>query len=209
MTEDTEKPSRKRQARGEKRIAELLDAAERVFAVKGFKGATTNAIAAEAGASPGTLYQFFKNKEAIAEALTSRYVERLRAAHGEAFDLSVADLPLEVMLDRILDPLIAFDRANPGFYALLADPHTSPDLVGAKRPAQAVMFDRLDAILERKASGQPPEQRRRTAEVAVHLFRGLLPLIMAASEEELPAVVTEVKRALGAYLAGALADADR
>ncbi|WP_207943797.1 helix-turn-helix domain-containing protein, partial [Actinomadura sp. KC345] len=35
--------------------------------------ATTNRIAAAAGISPGSLYQFFPNKEAIAEALADRF----------------------------------------------------------------------------------------------------------------------------------------
>lgn len=204
MTDDTVKPVRKRQARGEKRMAELLDAAAAVFAVQGYAKASTNAIAAEAGASPGTLYQFFKNKEQIAEALMARYVERLRAAHGEAFDLAVAELPLKAMLDRIIDPVVAFDRANPGFYALLSDPHLSAELASAKRPAQRSMFEQLDKILERRAPGLPSEKRTRTAEVAVHLFRGLLPLIMGAPEQELPGIVSETKQALHAYLAAAL-----
>ncbi|MDN3241190.1 TetR/AcrR family transcriptional regulator [Glycomyces tritici] len=200
MPDDTAKPERKRQARGEKRIEELLDAAAAVFAERGYKAAGTNEIARRAGASPGTLYQFFENKEAIAEALMARYVARLRAAHGEAFDPAVAELPLPEMLDRIIDPVVAFDRANPGFYALLADPHLSPELASAKKPAQKIMFQRLDQILERRAPGLPAEQRTRTAEVAVHLFRGLLPLIMSAAEEDLPTLVADTKGVLRDYL---------
>jgi AcrR family transcriptional regulator len=201
MSDDAVKPERKRQARGEKRMETLLDAAAEVFAEQGYKAAGTNEIARRAGASPGTLYQFFKNKEAIAVALTARYVARLRAAHGEAFDLSIAELPLREMLDRIIDPVVAFDRANPGFYALLADPRLSPELASAKKPAQKLMFQRLDQILERRAPELPTEQRIRTAEVAVHLFRGLLPLIMSATEQELPALVAETKEVLYNYLA--------
>lgn len=201
MTEDTAKPVRKRQVRGEQRMAALLDAAAEVFAAQGYAKASTNAIAAAAGASPGTLYQFFKNKEAIAEALTARYVERLRAAHGEAFDPAVAALPLEAMLDRIIDPVVAFDRANPGFYALQSDPTLSPEFASAKRPAQNLMFQRLDQILAERAPGLEPAQRPRTAEVAVHLFRGMLPLIMNAAEADLPALVAETKEVLFAYLA--------
>ncbi|MEU5155465.1 TetR/AcrR family transcriptional regulator [Glycomyces sp. NPDC021274] len=200
MPDDTAKPERKRQARGEKRIEELLDAAAAVFAERGYKAAGTNEIARRAGASPGTLYQFFQNKDAIAEALMARYVARLRAAHGEAFDPAVAELPLPEMLDRTIDPVVAFDRANPGFYALMSDPHLSPELAGAKKPAQKLMFQRLDQILERRAPDLPAEQRTRTAEVAVHLFRGLLPLIMSATEDELPAIVTETKEVLFNYL---------
>jgi AcrR family transcriptional regulator len=201
VTDDTPKTARKRQARGEKRIAELLDAAAEVFAEQGFKGASTNAIAARAGASPGTLYQFFRNKEAIAEALMARYVERLREAHGAAFDIEVAALPLDEMLDRIVDPLITFERANPGFHALLSDPHVSPELAGAKRPARELMFERIDSILEARAPALEPARRRLAAEVAVHLFRGVLPMITAAEEAELPRVSAEAKRALHGYLA--------
>lgn len=201
MTEDTPKTGRKRQARGEKRIAELLDAAAEVFAEEGFKGATTNAIAARAGASPGTLYQFFRNKEAIAEALVARYVELLREAHGAAFAPAVSELPLDEMLDRIVDPLVAFDRANPGYYALLADPHVSPGLAEAKLPARRLMLERIDTILAARAPRLDAEERRLVAEVSVHLFRGVLPMIMAAEESELPRVSAEVKRALHGYLA--------
>ena len=44
----------RRQARGERRMAELQDAAAAVFAEVGYEAATTNAIAARAGVSPGT-----------------------------------------------------------------------------------------------------------------------------------------------------------
>lgn len=63
---------RRRQARGERRIAQLLDAAASVFCTSGYTAASTNAIAREAGVSPGTLYQFFPNKEAIAVELGGR-----------------------------------------------------------------------------------------------------------------------------------------
>ena len=54
-------------------MASLLDAAGRVFGELGYHAATTNAIAAEGRVSPATLYQFFPNKEAIADALVTRY----------------------------------------------------------------------------------------------------------------------------------------
>ncbi|PRY60030.1 TetR/AcrR family transcriptional regulator [Glycomyces artemisiae] len=201
---DTAKPARKRQARGEKRMHELLDAAAEVFATHGYAKASTNAIAAAAGASPGTLYQFFRGKQEIAEALMARYVARLDAAHGAAFVVDGAALPLADLLDRVLDPIIAFDRANPGFHTLLADPGITPELAQAKRPAQDLIFQRLDGIFADRAPHLPADERRLTAAVAIHMFRGLLPMIMAASERELPTVTREAKQALHAYLAVAL-----
>ena len=55
-----------RPRRGERRLitrAQLLDAAERVFARDGLRGASVDAIALEAGYSTGAVYSNFKGKE--------------------------------------------------------------------------------------------------------------------------------------------------
>lgn len=48
-----------------KRQTEILDAAARVFAEKGYHRASTPDICARAGVSNGALYKYFRNKEAI------------------------------------------------------------------------------------------------------------------------------------------------
>jgi AcrR family transcriptional regulator len=47
----------------EERRSQILEAAMKVFAKKGFKGATNKDIANAAGVSPGLIYFYFKNKE--------------------------------------------------------------------------------------------------------------------------------------------------
>lgn len=56
-------------------VADLLLAAAQVFEEMGYAAGTTNRIAARAGVSIGTLYQYFPNKEALAVALLERHVE--------------------------------------------------------------------------------------------------------------------------------------
>src|ERR1700748_1703233 len=73
-------PNRKRNARGEQRQKDLLHAAAAVFGRLGYHETTTNAIAAEAGVSAATLYQFFPKKEAIASALASKYAREMAVA---------------------------------------------------------------------------------------------------------------------------------
>lgn len=65
------------QERGEKRVADLLGAAEELFASSGYEATTMNAIARLAGASIGSLYQFFPNKESVGCALLNRYVDEM------------------------------------------------------------------------------------------------------------------------------------
>ena len=64
------------QARGHRRVDLLLDAAAAVVAEVGVEAATTNAIAARAKTSVGSLYQFFPDKDALVWALGQRFIER-------------------------------------------------------------------------------------------------------------------------------------
>ena len=67
------------QARSKERAERILDAAAHVFAEAGFDAATTEAIAERAETSIGSVYQFFPNKDALFDAIASRYFERSRA----------------------------------------------------------------------------------------------------------------------------------
>src|ERR1700728_1934852 len=62
--------------RGKQRVAALSDAGAELFAEKGYDATTMTEIAQRAGASIGSLYQFFPSKEALAEALFLRYAAR-------------------------------------------------------------------------------------------------------------------------------------
>ena len=57
----------------------MLEAAVRILDRDGLEGLTTNAIAARAGVSIGTLYQYFPNKETILDALADRELAGLSA----------------------------------------------------------------------------------------------------------------------------------
>ncbi len=54
---------------GEDRRAQILDAAMRVFAQKGFTRATNRDVAREAGITTGLIYYYFESKEALLKTL--------------------------------------------------------------------------------------------------------------------------------------------
>lgn len=197
----TEAHSVKRQARGRQRIADILDAALALFAQNGYEGTSTNAIAASAGISPGSLYQFFPNKEAIAEALSARLLEQMRAAHSSAFDLAqVTDLTLHELIDRMVDPLIAFNLANPGAKALMANTDLPARLQGAARPLQQAVVDRVAAIIGARFPRLPAAERNLAAMVAVRIVVAMMPPILAAQGAERNALIAELKKALHGYV---------
>ena len=70
-------PRAPRRARGQLRVEALLAAAAEVFAAKGFDAATMTGIAAQSESSIGSLYQFFRTKEAVADALVRAQVDAL------------------------------------------------------------------------------------------------------------------------------------
>lgn len=80
-----------RQARARETVSFIFEAAVRILEADGLDALTTNRIAALAGVSIGTLYQYFPNREALLEALARREIAsvfeslaRLRQADAPA-----------------------------------------------------------------------------------------------------------------------------
>ncbi|GAA5614175.1 TetR/AcrR family transcriptional regulator [Streptomyces platensis] len=84
MNAESAEPARRRLTRAEAKArtrALLLDAAARVFARKGFTGASVEEIAEAAGFSIGALYSNFGSKEALfLELLADRQTDRIAEA---------------------------------------------------------------------------------------------------------------------------------
>ncbi|MFD9307503.1 TetR/AcrR family transcriptional regulator [Streptomyces sp. NPDC060048] len=204
---------RRRQARGERRIAQLLAAAAGVFCRTGYAAASTNAIAREAGVSPGTLYQFFPNKEAIAVELGGQLLQRAHEAHGQAFLPENLDRPLPELLDAVLDPVIAFNCENPAFWALM---HGSgvPGIAQEHDELHTGMLTRVEEVLRAcvasgtatpagraaQASATAPADLTHVAHMVLGIVKTSLELILASEGAERAAYVAELKTVLLRYL---------
>src|SRR5271166_3818986 len=70
------RPSSARAARGDKR-ERILEAAVRVFASRGFHATRVSDVASAAGVADGTIYLYFKSKDALLVSLFESRVERL------------------------------------------------------------------------------------------------------------------------------------
>ena len=66
-----------RQQRSRATVDVIVEAAARVLGRRGWARFTTNEIAAVAGVSVGSLYQYFPNKLAIAEAIRQRHLDEV------------------------------------------------------------------------------------------------------------------------------------
>jgi AcrR family transcriptional regulator len=75
MSEPDQPAHSRRERRVAARKVQILDAAARLFAEKGFHRTTTKDIAEAADVSEGTLYNYFVNKEDMLLGIMSRLVE--------------------------------------------------------------------------------------------------------------------------------------
>ncbi|WP_338678271.1 TetR/AcrR family transcriptional regulator [Streptomyces sp. SCSIO 30461] len=191
---------RRRQARGERRIAQLLKAASDVFCRSGYTAASTNAIAREAGVSPGTLYQFFPNKEAIAVELGGQLLHRWRESYGTVFEELDTALSPELLLDSFLDPLIAFNCENPAFTVLMHGSEIPGRITEEHDAVHSALLVRVEQILGELHPSSPQDALHRTANMVFAVVKSGLELILAHEGAERDGYVTELKTLLLRYL---------
>lgn len=109
---------RPQQQRARATVEAILGAVLRILARDGTPKLTTNRIAAVAGVSIGSVYQYFPDKRAIYSALhdchveeMSRLVERTLVAHAAA--------PLATLLSALVEAVVAAHATDPALYELL------------------------------------------------------------------------------------------
>ncbi|MYM95584.1 TetR/AcrR family transcriptional regulator [Duganella vulcania] len=119
-----------RQRRAVHTVDALLEAAALVLEADGLEGFNTNAVARRAGASVGSLYQYFPSKDALTLALVLREKRKFhealvaaqalptcREALASLVDLSARQQLTRPNLARLLDQ----EEARPEFRAALGD----------------------------------------------------------------------------------------
>src|SRR5579883_3504105 len=178
-------------ANGERRVAAILDAADEVFAEVGYEAATMTEIASRAHTAIGSVYQFFPNKEAVAQALGDRYLERLHALHDMVLAPRDARLPLSEWLDYILDPLLDFESRQAGFHALLSGVKTQ-----AMITLNAGVKERVATLFAIRAPALTAEQCQLYALVCIEIAKGLVPIALGSEPEQRQSILAELKSVL-------------
>ena len=191
-----------KQARGERRIETILRAAAELFDEIGYEAATTILIAQQAKTAVGSLYGFFPNKEAIAQALVERFTADLHALMDSLIGEEAVDAPLEQVFDQLIDPLVQFIHTRPGFRAL----YLRTPQVGQRSEAQQGLEDfflgRITALLLMRYPHGRPAEARRVARVCLETVKALTGLAIATGKMDRK-VITDLKTMLRACVEGA------
>ena len=205
------KPLRRQpvQERGQQRLDRILDAADSLFAEVGYDRATTNAIAARAGASVGSLYQFFGDKRAVLEALAQRYQDQLRAVHDSVLTEDTARLPLPEVYERVLRALAEFYSRNRGFPPLFHGAATNNELAEVGQRLLQECVGRVEGMLSVRAPHLSSERRSLLATINVEVIRALLPLASSGDERFRESMLSEIKKMLLGHMAAEVGEGRR
>jgi AcrR family transcriptional regulator len=98
----------------------LVEATARILVKEGFDKASTNRIAAKAGVSVGSLYQYFPGKEALVAAVMERHNQELMQVVRGAL-AEVATLPMEQAVRKLVATAIEAHRIDPKLHRVLAE----------------------------------------------------------------------------------------
>ena len=174
-----------------------MNAAASEISDAGYEAATMCSIATRAGASIGSLYQFFPNKMAVVQALRQRYCDE--------FELMWAPLAsearqgsLEDSVIRLVDSTAAFVERHPAFLALLDAPASTHS-----PPAVRERFERLLAtfLLSRRPR-MSREKSLRFATMTLQMMKAMNFLYRELSPQQRRPYVKEFKVLLQRYLEG-------
>jgi AcrR family transcriptional regulator len=193
-------PDRKRNARGERRVASLLDAAGRVFGELGYHAATTNAIAAEGKVSPATLYQFFPNKEAIADALVTRYAMDLAKEVRAADIQELVSAPLEEAIRQFTGVVIEFNRKHAAFNTLYTEAPLSKDTYEQKHLLSQTFIDNLSELLRARNPKLDKQDALWNAEIVLTALKGFLPALAGRKTSVRSRTIDALNQLLVRYL---------
>ena len=165
--------SEPQQTRSRETVERLLAAASSEFARHGVTGTTTTSIAELAGVSVGSLYRFFGDKEAMAAALSDRYLESATERYGEIINGIKTVDDLVPALRQIVGMAAELQLDHPGYYRITED--NLPDLPSS--PANEVrqsLVEYFSLVLDGFDVGESPAQRRQTVSLLTETIRHTL-----------------------------------
>ena len=179
----------------------ILDTAATLFTEVGYENATTNAIAERAGISIGSLYRYFPDKDAILRTLADRYRTEMLALFDQVFTADVIYLPLPVLLDRLIDPILEKHLTRPVYAQILLGADVSPEIAAAAYELEQESSCRIAELFLRLVPDLEEKRAWLSANVVKAITKSLVSLAGTTSDTEYRRqLIAEFKHVLLAYV---------
>jgi len=185
------------QRRSAERLTRILDACADLLDEVGYDALSTRAVALRAGVPIGSVYRFFDNKRAMADALAERNLERYTERVTRRLAKGKGGAGWRTAMDAILDEYLDMKRTAPGF-SLVDFGNQIP--VGARAEPNHRIADRLADLLSAYLDGEPDDDLGRAFLIAVETADALVHLAFRVTPEGDEKVIEETRALLRAYL---------
>ncbi|MBX7168233.1 MAG: TetR/AcrR family transcriptional regulator [Pirellulales bacterium] len=156
-----------RQSRSQESLERLLDAAEELFASKGFEQTTIAELVRKANSSVGAFYLRFKDKDAVLFCLHERFCEAAQATASDVLDGQrwATSTIREILAETVPFLVEVYRQRSSLFRMFILRSGTDPQFAQRWLPMHSHLFDRVrELLLARREEIHHPEP-----EVAVEM----------------------------------------
>lgn len=195
-------PLRRRpaQRRSAERVQRMLDACAEILDEDGYDGLTTTRIAQRAEVAIGSVYQFFPDKRAVAQALALRnlevFGERISKTFAEGMFADWSDT-----VGAIIGIFVEMHRTVPGFRVLRFGDVADVNLLDSDADNNAVVADRLRRMIVETFGVYDTPGLATALAIAVEAGDAVLKLAFRRSLDGDPVILAEAERLIHGYLA--------
>ncbi len=189
-----------KQKRSQQRVKKILEAAAVVFAEMGYEAANTHVIAARAGTSVGSLYQFFPDKLSLFHSLEAQHMAGLTATVNQLLETADLEGSFSTFIDHLVETLAAYFQ-KPIPHLLYLKYFTAPDLFRLfDRDFDNQLIEQFAAFLRRWNPHLSLTKSMRLARTVQRCYNSLLLDALQGDVEQRQACYSELKALLSAYL---------
>ena len=174
-----------------------MEVAARLIGEIGYEALTMTALSENAGASIGTLYDYFPDKQALTQALTLRYAEEADA-HWKKLLSDLLPLTQGALADVVVDGAVAFVSERPDYVPLFSSPPITFRSPLARQHLRQVFAN----ALRRTESKLSKERALLRAQVIVELIKSLLAMLKQVTPSHREVVTEDFKLLIHFYLLG-------
>ncbi|MBB4778707.1 MULTISPECIES: TetR/AcrR family transcriptional regulator [Actinomadura] len=200
-------PLRRRpaQRRSAERVQRMLDACADILDEDGYDGLTTTRIAQRADVAIGSVYQFFPDKRAVAQALALRNLE----VFGERVSARLAEGDFAEWSDTvgaIIEIFVEMHRTVPGFRILRFGDVADVNLLDSDADNNAVVAETLRQMIVETFDLRDTPGLATALAISVEAGDAVLKMAFRSDPAGDPVIVAEAERLIHSYLASHIED---
>lgn len=183
------------QARSRATVDAIVEAATHVLGRRGWAEFNTNEVAQVAGASIGSLYQYFPNKLSLIEAIRRRHFDKVITVLNRA-----CAEPVESSVDSLVEGMLQVHSSNPSLHKALLEEAPRFGSSAAHVEFEKNYLERYCAFVSKHLRGPRAGSSRVVARVLAGAIEGAVHDAATHGQSSSPALKREIVSLVRSYL---------